>query len=247
MTSTSQTQRCTGKGKNVGLSSSDGNQTLLVPTESSKKRTKCESPGLLKLIKNLRATYPIDEVDRKDGSSSRRDRDFGLHREIEKAEQTDGEVIICHETGERLSTEEVRHADVKADNRKGVSFSPDALIMDALIEKSAEDLDKLLVEQHDIDVNKLNPNGDTLLHIAAREGDVECLQTLIRHGADLNKKNMDGWPAVHSALQQAQLPAMIYLIECGTDMEEYTNMRVHEYQSVQKISKTVYKEKEVFV
>ena len=187
------------------------------------------SPSFLKLIRELRARFPIERQ---------------IKADLVNYDEDDG---ICHETGERLSHLHIDQArSVLANKQKGVSFTPHTLAISALTESSVSELEKLLDEQS-IDVNFSDEHGDTLLHKAAFEGDVDCIRVLVNHGANVNVKNKDGWPPVHCALRQGNLSAMVYLIECGTDMNDYTQLRVHEIQSVEKLSKTISKGEEIFV
>ena len=188
-------------------------------------------PSFYTLIKELRVRFPT-EPKRTDEA-----------RTVEK---------ICHETGERISTLGVDRARSTSSStpthrkNKGVSFSPQTLAIYALIENSASDLDDLL-NRRVIDINELDEHGETLIHRAAQEGDIDCIRVLVNHGADVNIRNKEGWSPVHSALRNANLSAMVYLIECGADMEAYTRQRVEEFRKVERISKQVYKEEEVFV
>ena len=187
------------------------------------------TPSFLKLIRELRAKFPIERV---------------IKSELVTYDEEDG---ICHETGERLLHLEISRTRSQSELKpKGVTFTPHTLAVSALVESEVIELDNLL-SSGGFDVNQVDENGETLLHKAASEGDVDCIRVLFKHGAEVNIKNKDGWPPVHFALIHGNLSAMVYLIECGTDMEEYTNTRIKEYQKVEKLSKTVYKGEEIFV
>eukprot|EP00794_Sanderia_malayensis_P004237 gene4237-4800_t len=191
---------------------------------STRGKISSNKPPFYSLINELRKRFPINK--RTENSKENR------------ASQ------ICHETGERLDPERSISTLRK---QKGVSFSPQTLAVDALIENSAEDLEFSLTDGGIVDINELDDHGDSLLHRAAQEGDVDCIRVLVKHGADVNIKNKEGWPPVHLALSHSNIPAMVYLIECGANMEGYTKSRVEEFQKAKLISKQVFIEDEVFV
>jgi len=194
--------------------------------DSSTHRIPARTPSFMKLIRELRSRFPIERI---------------IKSQLVTYDEEDG---ICHETGERLS-----HLDIRSERevkQKGVTFTPQTLAISALVESEASELDDLL-STGSFDVNQLDEYGETLLHKAAMEGDVDCIRVLFKHGADVNMKNRDGWPPVHLALKHGNLSSMVYLIECGANMDEYTQMRIAEYGKVEKLSRTVYKEEEIFV
>ena len=192
-------------------------------------RTASRTPSFFRLIRELRSRFPVERL---------------IKSNLISYDEADG---ICHETGERLSHLDInRTRNENLQQQKGVKFAPHTLAVSALVESEAVELEDLL-SSGSFDVNQIDENGDTLLHKAALEGDVECIRVLFKHGADVNIKNKDGWPAVHFALTQGNLSAMVYLVECGADMAEYTNLRVKEYRKIEQISQTVYKGEEIFV
>lgn len=186
------------------------------------------TPSFMKLIKELRSRFPIERQ---------------IKSNLVICDEEDG---ICHETGERLSHIDIGRTRSTMLKQKGVSFSPETLAVSAVVENSAVELDELL-SNGSISVDQADTHGDTLLHKAALEGDVDCIRVLVKHGANVNIRNKDNWPPVHNALRQGNLSAMVYLIECGADMEEYTKLRVNEFKVTEELSKTVYKGEEIFV
>jgi len=79
------------------------------------------------------------------------------------------------------------------------------------------------------DVNQRSKSGDTLLHIAAWNGDLEIVQFLLAHGADINSRGNNGYTALHLAVDGdidgpiqsgravTELPVARLLIEAGAD------------------------------
>lgn len=197
-------------------------------------RAATRTPSFFRLIRELRSQFPVER-----SIKSR----LVSNDEDDSAQSLDS---VCHETGERLSHLDITRSLNDGKQTKGVRFMPQTLAVSAVVESEVAELEYLLSSE-DFDVNQLDEQGDTLLHKAAMEGEIDCLRILYKYGADVNIMNKDGWPAVHYALIKGNLSAMAYLVECGTDMEEYTALRVREYKRIQKLSKTVYKGEEIFV
>ncbi|XP_027704145.1 ankyrin repeat domain-containing protein 42 isoform X1 [Vombatus ursinus] len=70
---------------------------------------------------------------------------------------------------------------------------------------------KKLVENGIININERDDNESTLLHRAAGQGHIECLQWLIEMGADVNITNKDGETAADTAKKFAHLSAVSLL------------------------------------
>ena len=67
-----------------------------------------------------------------------------------------------------------------------------------------------MVETERININaECNDEGDTLLHIAAREGDVAIIRFLIAHGADVNERNVYCNTPLHIARNVAVIKLLI--------------------------------------
>jgi ankyrin repeat protein len=65
--------------------------------------------------------------------------------------------------------------------------------------EGSEDLRNSLI--NNITVLLSNEDGDTLLHLAARQGNAEAADAIIRNGAQVNTKNQDGLTALDLAFQ----------------------------------------------
>lgn len=59
--------------------------------------------------------------------------------------------------------------------------------------------------------------GDTPLHIAAINGNLEAIVLLLQEGAELNAKGEDGMTPLHYAVQMKQIDAIKILIEHDAD------------------------------
>lgn len=61
-------------------------------------------------------------------------------------------------------------------------------------------------------------NGETLLHIAVYEDNIEAVKSLIRCGANVNSQNAIGWSSLHSAACKGNLEVVKLLIDHGADI-----------------------------
>jgi len=130
--------------------------------------------------------------------------------------------------------------------RKRISFSPKTLLFSAITEKAFAEA-KAILEEQDLDVNSQTPNGQSLLHIAAANADLKCIQLLLQYGADVNVKDSNGWTPLHAAVRRGNWKSAILMIEAGADFGEYAQTRIHEYNEVLQISSTFYRSVEIFV
>lgn len=67
------------------------------------------------------------------------------------------------------------------------------------------------------DVNQVGIGGETLLHAAARNGDIETMRLLLSLGADANRPGDLGDTPLHSAVSSKKPEAIRMLIEHGAD------------------------------
>ena len=80
------------------------------------------------------------------------------------------------------------------------------------------------------DVNQLDLNGDTLLHKAADNGNVEMLKHLVKLGIPVNKGTSgDNEPAIHYAIGPKGYEAAETLIELGADVNALDSFRGEEH------------------
>nr|KAE8950353.1 hypothetical protein PF009_g101 [Phytophthora fragariae] len=66
-------------------------------------------------------------------------------------------------------------------------------------------------------VNHIDPNNDAPLHVAARHGDLACLQLLLHHGADICVVEEFGRTPLHCAVANGNLDCVAYLLDVGGD------------------------------
>ena len=130
--------------------------------------------------------------------------------------------------------------------RKRISFSPITLLFSAVTEKAFAEA-KAILEEQELDVNSQTPNGQSLLHIAAANADLKCVQLLLQYGADVNVKDTNDWTPLHAAVRRGNWKCAILLIEAGADFGEYAQTRIQEYKQVLQMSTTYYRSVEIFV
>lgn len=72
---------------------------------------------------------------------------------------------------------------------------------------------------HDI-LTSPNRNGDTSLHISARNGHVELLKSLhLNYGLSLNSGNNEGKRPLHEAAQNGHIDCVEYMIRAGCHVD----------------------------
>jgi ankyrin repeat protein len=98
--------------------------------------------------------------------------------------------------------------------------SLDGQIIAAAKEGRAQDLDRLLTEHpRKITITGSNWNRP-LLHIAAAEGHLDCVDVLLRHGFDIaTRDRFDNATALHWAAQHGSLALVKRLIDAGLDVD----------------------------
>lgn len=67
-------------------------------------------------------------------------------------------------------------------------------------------------------INKKNGYGWSALHIAARRGDAEAVELLVKSGARVDIRGKDGWAPIHLAAFYGHIAAVRSLAGCGADV-----------------------------
>ena len=71
------------------------------------------------------------------------------------------------------------------------------------------------LERDSAEINAVDVNGDSALHIAARDYNPQCLQILLKYEANVNAVNNYKWSALHTAASCYNYNGMKILLECG--------------------------------
>ncbi|WP_375603618.1 ankyrin repeat domain-containing protein [Wolbachia endosymbiont of Anurida maritima] len=76
-------------------------------------------------------------------------------------------------------------------------------------------IEKYLVDKKDVNVK--NDKGNTPLHLAVEEGNLEAVKHLIEKGADLNAPDKHGWTPLYYAVYSGNIDVVRFLIDQGAD------------------------------
>nr|CCA19182.1 conserved hypothetical protein [Albugo laibachii Nc14] len=66
-------------------------------------------------------------------------------------------------------------------------------------------------------VNHMDSNNDSPLHVAARRGDLDCIQILCHHGADVAVLDANGRTPIHCTIFGNHCECAAYLVDVGSD------------------------------
>ena len=74
-----------------------------------------------------------------------------------------------------------------------------------------------------VDVDSTGEDGETALHLAARNGSRQCMEALIDKGASINKRDTNGRSALHYAAWSSSVECVDMLLGLGLDPREKTS------------------------
>lgn len=95
-----------------------------------------------------------------------------------------------------------------------------------------------LLQANGLVLTTLQQNGNTLLHLAAQENNLELLKRWNTFGIDINQKNDDGNTALHLAAMSSHSNDMLkYLVEQGADTSLKTDFEESVYDLVSENEK----------
>ena len=89
----------------------------------------------------------------------------------------------------------------------------------AVQNRNEEFIDVLLSQKVAID----DVGAMTLLHLAARVGHVDVIQSLLEHGLSPDSADTEGWTALHTAAQEGQHDIIALLIDHGCSIDPIAN------------------------
>ena len=110
-------------------------------------------------------------------------------------------------------------------------------LRDAIQNKPMSVVKDLILANKSVDINIRSQSGDSALHRAANEGDLDAIRIMINHGANVNIRDRSGFQPVHQALRCHNYKAAMFLMDCGTDLMSYTSKRIQEFVNVKAIAK----------
>ncbi|GIY65314.1 kinase D-interacting substrate of 220 kDa [Caerostris darwini] len=100
-------------------------------------------------------------------------------------------------------------------NRPGIAFS---VLTSKIAEGDVTTLRNCLLNKH-CTANESDENGQTLLMIAAQQGQVAIVNELLAHGADVNAEDADNWSALTNAAKSGFKEVVIKLLDHEADIE----------------------------
>tara|TARA_B100000795_G_scaffold13814_1_gene9460 strand:+ start:1510 stop:2220 length:711 start_codon:yes stop_codon:yes gene_type:complete len=75
-----------------------------------------------------------------------------------------------------------------------------------------------LFEKHGLQMNQIQKEGNTLLHLASKNNKLLALESLAVYGIDIDKKNNEGYTALHIAAMKTEDDDILkYLLRQGAD------------------------------
>ncbi|XP_062501045.1 uncharacterized protein LOC134178228 [Corticium candelabrum] len=99
---------------------------------------------------------------------------------------------------------------------RSVSFEPLVCFQDAVVVGNVQEV-KSLIKSQSVDLDAMTPQGYTVLHAAAIEGNIDCIEALISSGARVNIQDEDGWTPLHAAASHGHLDIIQYLLKSGAN------------------------------
>ncbi|WP_353289127.1 ankyrin repeat domain-containing protein [Wolbachia endosymbiont (group A) of Pogonocherus hispidulus] len=79
-------------------------------------------------------------------------------------------------------------------------------------------IEKYLVDKKDVNVK--NDEGNTPLHLAVEEGNLEAVKHLIEKGAGINAVNRYGYTPLRIAAYKGSTDIAVYLVEKGANVSD---------------------------
>ena len=101
--------------------------------------------------------------------------------------------------------------------RRSVSFQPEVLLQEIVIDGDAKAVSKMLESGVIEDVNKMSPAGLTALHQSAIDGNLECAKALVANGANVNCMDVESWTPLHAAAMTGRVEFVRFLLSAGAD------------------------------
>ncbi|KAK4357318.1 hypothetical protein RND71_022928 [Anisodus tanguticus] len=102
-----------------------------------------------------------------------------------------------------------------------IDNSADWFLHDASAMNRMDLMEILCLGYADIDLNSIDSQGRTPLHIAAIHGHVEVIQFLVSVGSDPDMKDSQGWTPLHFAAHQGHVEAVVFLVN-HSNFAKYT-------------------------
>ncbi|CAF1049365.1 unnamed protein product [Rotaria sordida] len=79
----------------------------------------------------------------------------------------------------------------------------------------------IISQQHSTKIHRRNEHGETILHIAARKGDLKQLKKELKDGANVNEEDNAGWTPLHEAVTKNKFKAAHFLLKSGANSNAF--------------------------
>lgn len=87
------------------------------------------------------------------------------------------------------------------------------------VSKSLENIVRIFLTKNDINLNAINRNWNTALHMAAKNGNSVIIKMLIDKGANVDARNKQGYTPLHTAVENNNLEAANEIINGKANVE----------------------------
>lgn len=87
------------------------------------------------------------------------------------------------------------------------------------VSKSLENIVRIFLTKNDINLNAINRNWNTALHMAAKNGNTVIIKMLIDKGANVDARNKQGYTPLHTAVENNNLEAANEIINGKANVE----------------------------
>lgn len=129
----------------------------------------------------------------------------------------------CNEmTTQSYTRPKTTQEQIKVKRTRSVSFEPEILLFNAVVENDVFEL-KELINQHHVDVNHSSPSGLCALHYSALEGSFDCMKVLIANGAEIDVQDNQGCSPLDFAVRGGHFDCATYLIKAGAEISKIVN------------------------
>eukprot|EP00118_Oscarella_pearsei_P027028 m.310673 g.310673 ORF g.310673 m.310673 type:complete len:1006 (+) comp53700_c0_seq1:60-3077(+) len=111
-------------------------------------------------------------------------------------------------------------------NTKSVSFPPNILLQQAVLDEDLSEVDKLLenYDADELDINQAVSSGSSLLHESVNAENLELVRLIVeKGGANLFMADADGWTSLHNASAVGCVDVARYLIRQGAKVSVLNN------------------------
>lgn len=127
-------------------------------------------------------------------------------------EASSGNLEVKKKAAEKLCVNKLK---LKYKTERHKSYS--STLREAVMTNKPEEIPRI-VKEEGIKVNEMSKSGVPLIHEAAFEGKLECVQALLDCGAKINAVDGENWTALHAAVLGGHVELVRLLIYKGADL-----------------------------